>query len=136
MKIKKLFTVFMVLMLAGSPAACGRSNEKHRETESAGQSNISSEPSQKVETNQSEGTEQGNILIAYFSQFGNTGYPDDIDASTSASVVLDGLAAEAEDVPSAQEIKSKFPCQDMAALLTVKPIIPWQFFMHRRTIRI
>lgn len=90
MKIKKLLTVFIVLMLAGSFAACGRGNEKHRETESAGQSNISSKPSQKVEMNQSEGTEQGNILIAYFSRFGNTGYPDDIDTSTSASVVLDG----------------------------------------------
>jgi len=29
-------------------------------------------------------------LIAYFSRFGNTDYPDDIDASTSASVVQDG----------------------------------------------
>lgn len=29
------------------------------------------------------------ILIAYFSRFGNTNYPDDVDASTSASVVID-----------------------------------------------
>lgn len=29
------------------------------------------------------------ILIAYFSRFGNTNYPDDVDASTSASIVID-----------------------------------------------
>lgn len=86
MKIKKLVAVFM----AGSLAACGKGNETHQETGSAGQDNIRSESSQKTGTNQSEGTEQSYVLIAYFSRFGNTGYPDDIDASTSASVVLDG----------------------------------------------
>ncbi len=90
MMIKKLAVVFTVLMVAGSLVACGRSNETRQETGNTGQSNISSESSQKTETNQLEGTEQSNILIAYFSRFGNTGYPDDIDASTSASVVLDG----------------------------------------------
>lgn len=69
MKIKKLVAGFTVLMMAGSLAACGRSNETRQETGSSG---------------------QRNTLIAYFSRFGNTGYPDDIDASTSASVVLDG----------------------------------------------
>ena len=76
-------------MMAGSLVACGRSNETRQEMGNTRQSNISSEPSQKTETNQSEGTEQGNVLVAYFSRFGNTDYPDDIDASTSASVVLD-----------------------------------------------
>lgn len=90
MKIKKLLTVFTVLMLAGSLASCGRSNETRQEMGNTRQNNISPEPSQKTETNQSGGTEQGNILTAYFLRFGNTGYPDDIDASTSASVVLDG----------------------------------------------
>lgn len=90
MKIKKLVAVFMTLFIAGSLAACGKGNETHQETGSAGQDNIRSESSQKTGTNQSEGTEQSHVLIAYFSRFGNTGYPDDIDASTSASVVLDG----------------------------------------------
>lgn len=90
MRIKKLIVVFTVCMMAGSLAACGRSNETQQEMGNTGQSNIGSEPSQRTETNQSEGTEQGSILVAYFSRFGNTDYPDDIDASTSASVVLDG----------------------------------------------
>ena len=66
MKIKKLVAVFTVVMMAGSLAACGRSNEAHQETGNTGQNNISSESSQKTETNQSEGTEQSNVLIAYF----------------------------------------------------------------------
>ncbi len=57
---------------------------------STGQSNLSSESSKETKTNQSKETNQSNILIAYFSRYGNTDYQDDIDASTSASVVLDG----------------------------------------------
>ncbi len=30
-----------------------------------------------------------NILIVYFSRRGNTDYPDDVDATTSASIVVD-----------------------------------------------
>ncbi|MDE6851961.1 MAG: hypothetical protein K2J67_05670 [Lachnospiraceae bacterium] len=90
MKIKKLGAILLAVTMAGSLAACGKSNETRQQTGSAGQSNISSESTQKTETNQSEGTKQSNVLITYFSRFGNTDYPDDIDASTSASVVLDG----------------------------------------------
>ena len=32
-----------------------------------------------------------NILIAYFSRVGNTEYPDDVDATTSASIVVDDM---------------------------------------------
>lgn len=51
MKIKKLVVVFTLCMVAGSLAACGRSNETRQEMGNTGQSNISSEPSQKTETN-------------------------------------------------------------------------------------
>ena len=91
MKVKKLAVVFTVIVMAGSLAACGKGSETHQETGSTGQNNISSESLQKTEKNQSEETKQSNILIAYFSRYGNTDYPDDIDASTSASVVLDGV---------------------------------------------
>lgn len=37
-----------------------------------------------------EGKEAGGILIAYFSRWGNTDYPDDVDASTSASITIVG----------------------------------------------
>lgn len=34
--------------------------------------------------------EDSKILIVYFSRYGNTEYPDDVDATTSASIVADG----------------------------------------------
>ena len=40
---------------------------------------------------QSAGTE-GRVLIVYFSRWGNTDYPEDIDAMASASIVADGDA--------------------------------------------
>lgn len=90
MKVKKLVAIFTVIMMAGSLAACGKGSETHQETVSTGQSNLSSEAPKETEANQSKDISQSNILIAYFSRYGNTDYPDDIDASSSASVVLDG----------------------------------------------
>lgn len=37
-----------------------------------------------------DSTDDSNILIVYFSLYGNTEYPDDVDATTSASIVADG----------------------------------------------
>ena len=53
-------------------------------TESAAQS------AENTSIKQTEQTENSNILIAYFSRWGNTEYPDDVDATTSASIVADG----------------------------------------------
>ena len=53
-------------------------------TESAAQS------AENTSSKQTEQTEKSNILIAYFSRWGNTEYPDDVDATTSASIVADG----------------------------------------------
>ena len=36
-----------------------------------------------------DSTDDSNILIVYFSRYGNTEYPDDVDATTSASIVAD-----------------------------------------------
>lgn len=90
MKIKKLIAVFMTLILAGSLAACSKSDEASQGAKSTGQGNVRSVTSRNTETNQSEGKKQSHALIVYFSRFGNTDYPNDIDASSSASIVLDG----------------------------------------------
>lgn len=37
-----------------------------------------------------EEAERSDILIVYFSRYGNTEYSDDVDATTSASIVADG----------------------------------------------
>lgn len=46
----------------------------------------SSEGIKNVESVENENS----ILIVYFSRWGNTDYPDDVDATTSASLVIDG----------------------------------------------
>lgn len=44
----------------------------------------------EMETAAGAAAEGNRILIAYFSRWGNTDYPDDVDATTSASIVADG----------------------------------------------
>ena len=41
-------------------------------------------------TSESNTEIENKVLIAYFSRWGNTEYPDDVDATTSASIVADG----------------------------------------------
>lgn len=60
-----LFSIFMMVSLA----ACGAESTEPEETETLRDSSL---------------------LIVYFSRWGNTEYPDDVDATTSASIVADG----------------------------------------------
>lgn len=73
MKEKKKFKtgifIFLVALMVSSLVACGIKDESA--------------------TSSSAMQSYSNILIAYFSRWGNTDYPTDIDASTSASVVID-----------------------------------------------
>ena len=69
--MRKILSVLLVSLLIFSFASCG--SEK----------NISQGSGE-------ENTEISNILIVYFSRWGNTDYPDDVDATTSASIVPDG----------------------------------------------
>lgn len=49
------------------------------------------EPDEDSDLRETEKTvEESKILIAYFSRVGSTEYPDDVDASASASIVADG----------------------------------------------
>ena len=84
-----LLSLFMVLGLA----ACSQTDAP--ETPGSSQTNTeNSIPESEDNTPESEGesnvsADSGNILIVYFSRYGNTNYPDDVDASTSASIVID-----------------------------------------------
>lgn len=90
MRLKKWMAVWLSVVMAGTLAACGSSDEAQQESNRSKQNNAVAESSQDAENNPSEGTVHGSTLIAYFSLYGNVDYPDDIDASTSASVVQDG----------------------------------------------
>lgn len=60
--MKKTVTLLLSLLLICSLTACG---------------------------NREQEMENSDILIVYFSRYGNTEYPDDVDATTSASIVID-----------------------------------------------
>lgn len=90
--MKRILGGFLVILMLFSLAAC-RSNETPTTSDSAPQgsqqnSSIPSDTNANVPDTPSQG--ESNILIAYFSRWGNTEYPDNVDASTSASIVIDG----------------------------------------------
>lgn len=86
--MKKKTTFLLVFAMAISLAAC--QNQGNDSTE-----NNNTAPVQETQTpSESESTtenpeENNHVLIAYFSLWGNSEYPDDIDATTSASIVVD-----------------------------------------------
>ena len=102
--MKKIFYVLLALFLICYTTACG-SKENSPIGGSESTANISAQESNEPvpgislseeQNPESEGGKKdqtaGNILIVYFSRWGNTDYPDDVDATTSASIVADGDA--------------------------------------------
>ena len=88
-------TVFLVLslLLMCFLAACGRGEQKIQNSDSVTTVDVS-DSTEHAEFSEVENSgdfaENSNILIVYFSRYGNTDYPDDVDAATSASIVADG----------------------------------------------
>lgn len=86
----KIFILAAVLMIS-SFAACGNNRDFSTtnlpsQSESQDSTFLSDTNIPGASTLQSE----SNILIAYFSRWGNTKYPENVDATTSASIVIDG----------------------------------------------
>lgn len=101
--MKKNFSLILAAALAVSMTACG--SLSHAETsavnnETVQQESIQQESIQQEQTTpetesaaaetSAEATESSRVLITYFSRWGNTEYPADVDATTSASIVADG----------------------------------------------
>lgn len=111
--MKRILSVLLAFLLIFSSTACGgKENSSKDGNESAAglpaqqssesavssfsqESNESvpdiSLPEEKNSEAESDKKDQpaGNILIVYFSRWGNTDYPDDVDATTSASIVAE-----------------------------------------------
>lgn len=96
--MKRLTGILMTMALLFSLTACQSQEEEvsdggaapveiQEPDETAETEPAETEPTESVEPQESE---DSNILIAYFSLGRNAGYPEDIDASSSASLVLDG----------------------------------------------
>lgn len=100
--MKRVLSVLLAFTLIFSISACGNSAADDSalaesiQTEDIVSAGSESEPEKTEEPKQEEnipsdngGESDGGILIVYFSRWGNTEYPDGIEASTSASIVID-----------------------------------------------
>ena len=84
--MRKNIAVSLICVLLFSLTACTQQNE---ECEILNQTDtVMQQPSESQVTAESEDKEGRNILIAYFGRLGNTDFPEDVDATTSASIVL------------------------------------------------
>lgn len=96
--MKKGLAFILGIFMIFSLAACGAEPSELEESKTIedssqtmteeGATDIEPKTSESVETPAKENN--SNILIVYFSRWGNTEYPDDVDATTSASIVADG----------------------------------------------
>lgn len=88
--MKKGLALMLSIFMTFSLAACGARAFGSGETvEDSIQTVMEKETIDTEPAESSEEEYNGNILIAYFSRWGNTEYPDDVDATTSASIVAD-----------------------------------------------
>ena len=78
--MKKFLLSALIISMICTLASCTKDNS-NRKSENYADSSQEKTAGLPIEKNR--------ILIAYFSRYGNTDYPDDVDASTSASVVID-----------------------------------------------
>ena len=97
MKSKKIVLPFVCMFMMVFLSACGGKGEKtgdvpfaeveKTETENMYEADVSVTENPKEDTGTEKG-ESGKILIAYFSRVGNTDFEDDVDAVTSASLLI------------------------------------------------
>lgn len=93
--MKKILSILFVFSLLFMLIACSSSTDPLQE--SSGQTTSPSSQQDSVSVSnavlESESTESeqsaNNTLIVYFSRWGNTEYPSDVDATTSASIVVE-----------------------------------------------
>ncbi|MDD3219034.1 MAG: cyclophilin-like fold protein [Lachnospiraceae bacterium] len=86
--MKKTKFLALLLLIGVFASACGQNQETIQPVSEEGKA---AETENVIEQNEpTPVTEKdNNILIAYFSRYGNTDYPEDVDATTSASIVAD-----------------------------------------------
>lgn len=89
--MKHFVALLLPLLLICALTACG--NQEREAPVFTTDTLMPSESTKPSETESSqeptENPANRNILIVYFSRYGNTEYPDDVDATTSASIVVD-----------------------------------------------
>lgn len=87
-----LFVFSLLFLLTACSSRADSPQESSEQTTSPSSQQDSVSVSKAVSEPESTESEQSanNTLIVYFSRWGNTEYPSDVDATTSASIVVDG----------------------------------------------
>ena len=89
--MKRTIAVLLALAMAAAITACqGGEGQPSEGNPSATDENALASEAENASADMEREGQGSNILIAYFTLGRNARYPDDIDASTSASLVLDG----------------------------------------------
>lgn len=93
--MRRILAVLLTALLGLSLTACSggtkpvpKSSETTINTPSQEESILDAEEIPELK-NTASNLSKSNVLIVYFSRWGNTDYPDDVDATTSASIVAD-----------------------------------------------
>lgn len=91
-RIQSVLLVFSLLFMLTACSSADPSLKSSEQTTSPSSQQDSVSGSEAVSEPESKesGQSANNTLIVYFSRWGNTEYPSDVDATTSASIVVDG----------------------------------------------
>lgn len=119
--MKKIGVLLLSLVLALSLSACAEDSVRETSQNNFDENSTESTVSTEEEPAETEGISENRVLIAYFGRWGNTEFPDDVDASTSASIVIgrDGnLQGTTEYVAG---LIQEYIGGDMHLIQTVKP---------------
>lgn len=88
--MKRILAVFLVALLGLSLIACSGAAESSGESIETDENAPSREEKiEDLEQNSESKLSTGKILIVYFSRWGNTDYSENVDTTTSASIVID-----------------------------------------------
>ena len=105
-KLKTGFSILLAALMISSLAACGN-NETPTASDPIPQSseqNLSTPSDTNTNVPDSPPQVESNILIAYFSRWGNTEYPDNVDASTSASHLIQTVTPYTTDFDELRDV--------------------------------
>lgn len=86
--MKKIGVLLLSLVLVLSLSACTENSEGEMLKNTFDNNSSESMVSMEDKPEETEEISESRVLIAYFGRWGNTEFSDDVDASTSASIVI------------------------------------------------
>lgn len=84
--MKKNIAISLIFILLFSLTACSQGNENEIQNQT---DEVMQQSEDSKTATESKSNEEQNVLVVYFGRLGNTDFPADVDATTSASLVLE-----------------------------------------------